>query len=199
VLVYVSTDASYRDGWAGIAYESAHLGSHSELVKCKSSSEAELRGLLLGMRAAEQARLTNVVFRTDCESTAQPHRGDSAHLRPLRGQAAAYLARHSPGWCLKQISRRENILANGLARNTRRARDDVTVTVNTSVASALVERAGIPVTGDGRWRLSNGEHSASLSSALSAALLLLAGVCLTTAPPDRPRSDDAPIDLWPHR
>ena len=46
-------------------------------MECKNNVEAELRALLLAMSAAEQAKLADVIFRTDCESTARPHIGDS--------------------------------------------------------------------------------------------------------------------------
>jgi Reverse transcriptase-like len=61
-------------------------------VECKNNGEAELRALLLAMSAAEQAKLRDVIFRTDCESAARPHRGESEHLRPLREAACRYMA-----------------------------------------------------------------------------------------------------------
>ena len=56
-MIYVNCDASYRNGWAGIAYQSDQLESQSRLVECKNNGEAELRALLLAMSAAEQAHL----------------------------------------------------------------------------------------------------------------------------------------------
>ncbi|MGH2852677.1 MAG: reverse transcriptase-like protein [Solirubrobacteraceae bacterium] len=173
-MIYVNCDASYQHGWAGIAYQSDRLESHSQLVECKNNGEAELRALLLAMSAAEHANLRDVIFRTDCESAARPHRGDSEHLRPWRAEACLYLAAHHPGWSIAQISRGENVLAHALARKARRARHDVSVSLDTHVAEALIDRAGIPETPNGRWRLGPGRHETSISAALNAALVRLA-------------------------
>ena len=172
-MIYVNCDASYRGGWAGLAYVGEDLESRSQVVECKSSTEAELRAVLLAMTAAEKARLPHVIFRTDCESAARPHRGASEPLRPLRDQAAGYLARH-PGWALALVARAENGPANALARQARRSRDEVTVNLDTAIATALIERAGINETTEGRWRLTSGKTSSSINAALTAALLKLA-------------------------
>jgi len=120
-MIYVNSDASYRAGWAGIAYESAALGCASRLVPCASSTEGELLALLLAMDAATRARLTGVTFRTDCKASAQPHRGESEALRPLRDRVAGCLAEHHVhGWQLRKVSRSRNALANGLARRALR-------------------------------------------------------------------------------
>jgi Reverse transcriptase-like len=173
-MIYVNTDASYRNGWAGIAYQSDHLESQSQLVECQNNGEAELRALLLAMRAAEQAHIREVIFRTDCESAARPHLGNSEQLRPLRAEACLYMARHQPGWAIIQISRTENVLAHALARKARRTRDDVSVCVDSHVAEALIERAGFPETPNGRWRVEPGRHERSIGGALTAALVKLA-------------------------
>jgi ribonuclease HI len=173
-MIYVNTDASYRNGWAGIAYQSDRLESQSRLVECANNGEAELRALLLAMDAAEKAKLRDVIFRTDCESAARPHLGNSEQLRPLRAEACLYLARHQPGWAIAQISRTENVLAHALARRARRTRDDVSVCVDSQLAEALIERAGIPELTNGHWRVASGRHETSLGGALSAALLKLA-------------------------
>jgi len=115
-VIYVSSDASYRDGSAGIAYHGDQLGSDARVMECRSSSEAELRALLLAMTAAERAGLTEVTFKTDDVSAAQPDLGEGEELRPLREQVASFLSRHSPGWCTEQIPRSENLVANALAR-----------------------------------------------------------------------------------
>lgn len=173
-MIYVNCDASYRGGWAGIAYHSNQLESQSRLVECNNNGEAELRALLLAMSAAEQAKLRNVIFRTDCESAARPHRGESEHLRPSREEACRYLARHQPGWSIAQIARTENVLAHALARQARRSHDDVSVSVDSVVAAALIERAGIIETTEGRWRVAPDRLASSMGGALSAALLKLA-------------------------
>jgi ribonuclease HI len=173
-MIYVNCDASYHNGWAGLAYQSDRLESQSRLVQCKNNSEAELRALLLAMSAAEEANLREVIFRTDCESAARPHRGDSEHLRPWRAEACLYLAAHRPGWSIAQVSRAENLLAHALARKARRSRDDVSVSLDTHVAEALIERAGIAETPKGRWRVAPGRHATSISTALDAALVKLA-------------------------
>jgi ribonuclease HI len=114
-MSYVNSDASYRDGWAGIAYNSDFLGSDSQLVPCRTSTEAELSALLLAMAAAHRAGVTSVVFRTDCKSTAHPHRGNSKRLRPLRERVTGYLAEH-PEWHLQEVHRSSNVIANRMAR-----------------------------------------------------------------------------------
>ena len=114
-MSYVNSDASYRDGWAGIAYDSDFLGSDSRLVPCRTSTEAELSALLLAMAAAQRAGVASVVFRTDCKSTAHPHRGDNKELRPLREHVTGYLAEH-PEWHLQEVHRSSNIIANQMAR-----------------------------------------------------------------------------------
>jgi hypothetical protein len=172
-MIYVNCDASYRGGWAGLAYVGEDLESRTQVVECKSSTAAELLAVLLAMKAAEKAHLPHVVFRTDCESAARPHRGASEPLRPLRDQAAGYLTRH-PGWAITQISRAENGPANALARQARRSREEVTVNLDTGIATALIERAGMTETSAGRWQLAPGKTSASINAALSTALLKLA-------------------------
>lgn len=173
-MLYIDCDASYHNGWAGIAYHSNRLDSHSQLVECKNNGEAELRALLLAMSAAEQADLRDVIFRTDCESTARPWRGESEHLRPWRAEACLHLAAHQPGWSIVQISRTENLLAHALARQARRSREDVSVSLDTQVAEALIERAGIAETPKGRWRVAPDRHATSINVALNAALVKLA-------------------------
>jgi ribonuclease HI len=173
-MIYINCDASYHNGWAGIAYHSDHLDSHSRLVECKNNGEAELRALLLAMTAAEQANLRDVIFRTDCESTARPWRGESEHLRSWRAEACLHLAARQPGWLIVQVSRAENVLAHALARQARRSREDVSVSLDTQVAEALIERAGIAETPQGRWRVAPGRHATSISAALNAALVKLA-------------------------
>ncbi len=176
--VYVYCDASWRDGRAGIAYESAHLGSDSSIVSCQTSTEAELLALIFAMEACEFARLKNVVFRTDCTSAAHPRRGRSDHpLRPLRERAAEYLSRNGSGWSVQQVSRNSNRVANGIAGRARKSAmeiGDVTVTVNASVARDLIARAGIAATTDDRWRLSGEGDSANINAALCVALVTLA-------------------------
>lgn len=115
-VIYVSSDASYRDGLAGIAYHGDQLGSDARVVECRNSSEAELRALLLGMAAAERAGLAEVTFKTDDVSAAQPDLGESEQLRPLREQVTGYLARHSTDWRIERVRRGENGIANRLAR-----------------------------------------------------------------------------------
>ncbi|HTU78598.1 MAG TPA: reverse transcriptase-like protein [Solirubrobacteraceae bacterium] len=173
-MIYVNCDASYRHGWAGIAVQSDGLESQTQLVECRDNSEAELRALLLAMLAAEEANLRDVIFRTDCESAARPHRGASEHLRSWRAEACLYLAAHQPGWSIVQVSRAENVLAHALARQARRSREDVSVSLDTQVAEALIERAGIAETPHGRWRVAPGRHETSIDGALTAALVKLA-------------------------
>ena len=170
LMIYFNTDASYRDGWAGIAYDTNGLGRHRQLVPCHSSSEAEIFAVLLAMEVADQAHLTSVLFRTDFEAARPTHPGrqpaPSAPTRtcPQLPQATPRMGSSS------RYPRRENVLANRLARDALKALSDVpvTVTVNSTVASALIQRAGIPATADGRWRVSEAEDPAGLDPARSA-------------------------------
>jgi ribonuclease HI len=120
--IYVNSDASYKDGCAGIAYESAELGNRCQLATCRNSTEAELLALLLAMDAAEKAQLTSVVFRTDCKATAHPHwRAGPGRLRQLKQRVARHLAIHAD-WRLEKVHRSANVVADGLARNALRTR-----------------------------------------------------------------------------
>jgi ribonuclease HI len=123
--VDVNSDASYQDGYAGIAYESDALGNRRQLATCRSSTEAELLALLLAMDAAEQARLASVVFRTDCKATAHPDwRAGDGRLRSLKARVAHHLANH-PDWRLQKVHRSANLIANGLARTALKARPEI--------------------------------------------------------------------------
>ena len=177
-VVYVNADASYREGEAAIAYESAVLGRESRLVRCKSNTEAELRALLFAMEAAEQVRLTHVVFRTDCTSAAHPHLGGNRALLPLRERVLNYVAQHAPDWQLEQVPRESNRLANQLARQTRKSSveviGDVRVLANASVACEALARAGIEEAEDTRWRSSEEGDPANVHAAICAALAMLA-------------------------
>lgn len=145
--VFVSADASWAEGLAGLAYESAAIGCDQRAVKCSSSTAAELLALLMAMDAARGRE--KVTFRVDCASAAAPHqeRGEPdlvvAELRPLRQRAASRLSREG-GWVLVRIPRGHNARADALARQARRQ------ALQTPREAVGVARAGMPLAGNER-------------------------------------------------
>lgn len=111
---YVNTDASWRDGIAGIAYESGAMGRRVELVSCGSNSRAEYLALLMAMGDAERCLTGPVCFRID-STTVVNLQGRTPELLEPQEAIEALLARH-PEWLLELITRQGNKVANGLAR-----------------------------------------------------------------------------------
>jgi hypothetical protein len=51
---YINTDASWRDGVAGIAYDSGALGQRIELVRCADNHETEYLALFMVVPAGRK-------------------------------------------------------------------------------------------------------------------------------------------------
>jgi ribonuclease HI len=111
---YVNTDASWRDGRAGLAYEGA-LGIRTELVECRDNHEAEYLALLMAMGDAERCLAGRIAFRTDSQTVAGLQRGSNGQYEPLRGRVKLLLSRH-PEWTLLLVEGVRNKVADDLAR-----------------------------------------------------------------------------------
>jgi hypothetical protein len=112
---YINTDASYRDGVAGVAYDSGALGRRVELVECVDLLAGEYLALLMAMGDAELCLDAPVVFRVDSEAVANLRVGRTREVIEPRDRIGVLLADH-PTWTLQQISRYRNKLADELAR-----------------------------------------------------------------------------------
>jgi hypothetical protein len=101
---YVNIDASWRDGYAGIAVVGA-LGTHARCIRTRSSTEAEKEAMRLAFalaRCSDDGRGV-LVFRTDCATA-----------------AGAFTASIAKGWRTELVPRRQNTVAHGVASRARR-------------------------------------------------------------------------------
>ncbi len=112
---YVNTDASWRDGVAGIAYDSGALGQRIELVRCGDNHEAEYLALLMAMSDADNALEGRVAFRTDSVTVVNLRSGQDGQYVRLHNRIADLLARH-PDWQLAVVERGHNRVADALSR-----------------------------------------------------------------------------------
>lgn len=111
---FVNTDASWCDGRAGVAYDSAALGRRVEFVSCGSNSSAEYLALMMAMGDAARCLVGLVCFRLD-STTVVNLQGRTPELVEPRDAIEAMLARR-PEWLLELVTRKRNNVANGLAR-----------------------------------------------------------------------------------
>jgi hypothetical protein len=112
---YVNSDTSFRDGRAGVAYESGAIGRRVELVDCVSITAGEYLALLMAMGDADIIGLSApMIFRVDCEAVAKLKVGRTPELIQPRNRIRELLVRH-PYWRIRQISRDKNSLADELA------------------------------------------------------------------------------------
>jgi hypothetical protein len=117
---YVNSDASWREGVAGLAYVSGSLGNRTALVACSGSSEAEYLALLMAMEDADLAQLPGLIdFRVDSTAVAHLAGGTSADLIELRARVKRLLAEHRE-WRLAFFERKRNWVADGMARRALR-------------------------------------------------------------------------------
>jgi hypothetical protein len=112
---YVNTDASSRNGLAGLAYSSHALGTRTELVVCDDIVKAEHMALLMAMEDAERVLVGRIEFRVDSTAVITYAAGKSPNLRAVRKRTDIFLARH-PEWRLALVPRTSNMRANALAR-----------------------------------------------------------------------------------
>jgi ribonuclease HI len=112
---YINTDASWRKGIAGVAYDSGALGQRIELVRCKDNHEAEYLALLMAMNDAENALSGDIAFRTDSATVVNLRPGQDGQYIGLHRQVARLLARH-PDWTLVLVEGYRNRVADSLSR-----------------------------------------------------------------------------------
>lgn len=114
-IAYVNSDTSFREGRAGVAYESGAIGRRVELVDCLDLLAGEYLALLMAMGDADVIALhAPVIFRVDSEALAKLKVGKTRELIEPRKRIRMLLARN-PRWRIAQISRDKNTLADELA------------------------------------------------------------------------------------
>jgi Reverse transcriptase-like len=112
---YVNSDTSFREGVAGVAYESGAIGRRVEIVQCVNINAGEYLALLMAMGDADAVGLTSpVIFRVDAEAIAKRKVGKTRELIEPRNRIRALLARN-PQWQIRHIPREKNTLADALA------------------------------------------------------------------------------------
>jgi hypothetical protein len=111
---YINSDASFREGSAGVAYESGALGRRVELVGCLDLLAAEYLALLMAMGDANVCLDASVIFRVDSEAVAHLRVGKTSEVVEPRDRIAALLAAH-PHWTIEEVRRRRNWRADELA------------------------------------------------------------------------------------
>lgn len=114
---YISVDASYDCGLAGVAYVGL-AGEKAFSLLATSCTHAELIALVVAMIAAEAESIENVTFRTDCEPIAL---GKCPRRWLEVGEIAAFLRKH-PSWRVAHVRRDRNQQADAMARRARRQR-----------------------------------------------------------------------------
>lgn len=98
----VWVDASYRDGFAGLAVCGA-LGEHTQRVEATTSTQAETLALKWAMDIAEEGGIFGLTFRTDCEKA----------YNVLKQTPARFY------WTVERIPRERNRRADHLANEAR--------------------------------------------------------------------------------
>ena len=111
---YINTDASWRDGVAGIAYDSGALAQRIELVRCTDNHEAEYLALFMAMTDAENALTGRVAFRTDSAAVVNLRQGREQYT-VLHKLISRILARH-PESTLALVEGYRNRVADSLSR-----------------------------------------------------------------------------------
>jgi hypothetical protein len=112
---YINTDASWRHGIAGIAYDSGALGQRIELVRCEDNHAAEYLALLMAMSDAENALAGPIAFRTDSATVVNLRPGRDGRYAGLHKLIARLLAHH-PEWTLMLVEGYRNRVADSLSR-----------------------------------------------------------------------------------
>jgi hypothetical protein len=91
---YINTDASCREGLAGLAYASHALGTRTELVLCDDITKAEHMALLMAMEDAERVLAGRIEFRVDSTAVVTYATGKSPALEAVRRRIDILMARH---------------------------------------------------------------------------------------------------------
>jgi ribonuclease HI len=110
---YINTDASWRHGVAGIAYDSGALCQRIELVRCEDNHAAEYLALFMAMSDAENALAGPVAFRTDSTTVVNLRPGRDGQYVRLHKLIARLLAHH-PEWTLVLVEGYRNRVADSL-------------------------------------------------------------------------------------
>jgi hypothetical protein len=111
---YVNTDASWRNGLAGLAYVGA-LGTRTEVVECADNHVGEYLALLMAMEDAERCLVGKVAFRMDSQTVVNLQAGGSGQFEGLRSRVKLLLARH-PDWTLVLVEGNRNKIADNMSR-----------------------------------------------------------------------------------
>jgi hypothetical protein len=98
---YVNTDASWRDGVAGVAYESGAMGRRVELVECVSNLAGEYLALLMAMGDADLCLEGRVIFRVDSAALVDRKVGVTPELVEPCERIEALLVAHT-NWTLRK-------------------------------------------------------------------------------------------------
>jgi ribonuclease HI len=112
---YINTDASWRHGVAGIAYDSGALGQRIELVRCEDNHAAEYLALVMAMGDAENALAGPVAFRTDSATVVNLRPGRDGQYAGIHKLIARLLAHH-PEWALVLVEGYRNRVADSLSK-----------------------------------------------------------------------------------
>lgn len=131
---YVNTDAAWRGGLAGLAYEGA-LGIRTEVVACEDNHAAEYLALLMAMGDADRCLAGRVAFRTDSQTVAGLQDGSCGQYEHLRGRVKLLLSRH-PEWMVVLVEGLHNKAADHLSRRAFRTEDQAPARGTTSAGSA---------------------------------------------------------------
>jgi hypothetical protein len=114
---YINTDASWRDGLAGLAYVGA-LGTRTEVVMCADNHAGEYLALLMAMQDAEHCLGGKIASQTVVNLQA----GSKGQFEHLRAMVKLLLARH-PDWTLVLVEGKRNKIADNLSRPAFRQTD----------------------------------------------------------------------------
>ncbi len=112
---YISSDTSWREGVAGLAYVSGSLGNRAALVSCPGPIEAEYLALLMAMEDADRAQLPGLIdFRVGSAAIAHLAVETSPALVQLRALVKRSLDNHQE-WRLVLVEGKRNRAARGMA------------------------------------------------------------------------------------
>jgi ribonuclease HI len=118
---YVNTDASWRDGLAGLAYVGA-LGTRTEVVVYADNHAGEYLAHLMAMQDAERCLGGKIAFRMDSQTVVNLQAGSKGQFEHLRAWVKLLLARH-PDWTLVLAEGNRNKIADNLSRRAFRQTD----------------------------------------------------------------------------
>jgi ribonuclease HI len=120
----ITVNAAWHDHLAAIAYSGQLIGRRVAIRACETIGRAEMDAVLLAMKDARAAGLTDAVFATDSAPAALVELPKRSAPGPIRDGAAAIRFRleQNPGWRLVHASRRATGV-HELVAHQRRALD----------------------------------------------------------------------------